>query len=137
MFDIATLDTLTLSEEGVPMPVAHPKTRKALIGSNGTPITVTLLGKNSDTARAAMRRQADRASERASRGIVSSPEDRERNDAEFLAACTKAWTFDQMDGAPFPCTSQNAEKLWSDQRFRWLREQALAFILEDGNFIRD
>ncbi len=137
MFDIASIETLTLSEEGVPMNVIHPKTKQALKDEEGKLITITLLGKNSDTARAAIRKQADRASERAQRGMISTPEDRDRNDAEFLAACTTAWTFAQLDGSPFPCNTQNALKFWSDQRFRPLREQALGFIMEDGNYVRD
>ena len=137
MFDIAKLDTLTLAEEGVPMPVVHPRTREPVKDNAGKPITVTLLGKNSDTARASFRRIGDRASERAMRGMKPTPEDRERDDAEYLAACTKAWGFTELDGQPFPCNYDNAMRLWGDARFRWLREQALSFVMDEGNYLRD
>jgi hypothetical protein len=137
MFDISKLDTLSLSQEGVEMPVVNPRTKEPVRGSDGKVITITLLGKNSDVARAAMRRISDRASERAMRGIKSTPEDRERDDTEFLASVTRHWTFTEMDGQSFPCTAENATRLWSDPRLRHLREQALGFVLDDGNFLRD
>jgi hypothetical protein len=137
MFDISKLDTLSLAEEGVTMPVVHPRTREPVKDSEGKHVTVTLLGKNSDTARATFRRISDRATERAMRGMKPSSEDRERDDAEFLTACTKAWGFSQMDGEAFPCTPSNALRLWSDPRFRWLRDQAMSFVMDEGNFLRD
>jgi hypothetical protein len=51
--------------------------------------------------------------------------------------CTKAWTFKILDGKEFPCTQQNIRKLWNDVRFRSLRETAIGFILNDGNFLQD
>ncbi len=137
MFDISKLETLTRSEEGVAMKVIHPRSREPVLGEDGKVITITLLGKNSDAARMAMRRAADRSTERAMRGMKSTPEERERDDAEFLAACTKSWDFTQMDGEDFPCTNSNAVRLFSDPRFRWLREQAFSFVMDEGNYLRD
>lgn len=137
MFDISQLDTLSRAEEGVAMNVIHPRTKEPVKGSDGEAVTITLLGKNSDTARATLRRIGDRATERAFRGIKSTPEDRERDDIEFLVAVTKAWTLSEMDGEAFPCNPRNAERLWGDARFRWLRDQAIAFVTDEGNYLRD
>lgn len=137
MFDLAKLDTLTASEAGVAMQVIHPKTKEPVKGADGEVITITLLGRASDAAQAAVRRARDRANERLQQGRRSTPEDAERDMIDLLVSCTKAWTFDSLDGQPFPCTPGNAELLWRDPRFRWLREQALIFIQDDGNFLRD
>lgn len=137
MFDISTLDTLTLSEEGVEMPVIHPRTKEPVLGSDGRQITITMLGRMSADAQAAFRRVRDRQNERVQQGRRTTPEDVERDQVDILVACTRAWTFSEMDGTPFPFTQANADRLWRDPRFRWLREQAFVYVNDDGNFIRD
>jgi hypothetical protein len=135
MFDISSLDTRTRSEAGVPMIVVHPKTRGPVARADGTTVFITLLGRCSDTYRDKQREIAERNAETAARGIRQSRDEREQDDVELLVSCTKSWTIDQMDGEGFPCTDANARRLWSDTRFLWLRDQAIAHIQTDGNFL--
>ena len=41
MFDLASLDTKTLSEKGVPMVVVHPKSRGPIMRDDGSKVTIT------------------------------------------------------------------------------------------------
>jgi hypothetical protein len=135
MFDLASLDTRTRSEAGVPMTVVHPKTRGPVSRADGTVVTITLLGRCSDTYRDKQRELNERNAEMASRGIRQGRDEREQDDIELLVACTRAWTFDQLDGVDFPCTPENARRLWGDTRFLWLRDQSISHIQTDGNFL--
>jgi hypothetical protein len=134
-FDLATLETSTKSELGVPLEVIHPRTQTPVLNDAGEPITITLLGRNSEAYLEEERRMRERRQERLSRGIKLVQDDFDRDEAMLLTAATTAWMFDQMDGQPFPCNRQNAMRLWSDKRFRWLRERAIRFVVEDGNFL--
>jgi hypothetical protein len=135
MFDLASLDTRTRSEAGVPLTLVHPKTRGPVTRADGSVVTVTLLGRCSDTHRDKSRELAERTAEMASRGIRQSRDEREADDAELLVACTKGWTIDKMDGQDFPYSPENARRLWTDTRFLWLRDQAVNHVLTDGNFL--
>jgi len=136
-FDLAALDTKTLSEQGMPMPIIHPRTRTPIMNEDGTPLTITLLGRHSEAFRETLRASQQGRADLTARGIAISDEHREREDINTLVACTRDWTFQVLDGKEFPCTPQNVRKLWNDTRFRGLRETAIGFILSDGNFLRD
>jgi hypothetical protein len=135
MFDIASLDTRSRSEEGVPMTLVHPKTRGPVPRADGSTVNITLLGRCSDTYREKQRELAEKAAEKASRGIRRSREEIEQDDIELLVACTRDWSIDSMDGQPFPFSKDNARRLWGDTRFLWLRDQAVAHVQTDGNFL--
>jgi hypothetical protein len=134
-FDIAKLETSTRSEEGVEMEVIHPRTQAPVLNDDGSPVTITLLGRNSEAYLEEERAMRDRRQSRLTRGIKLTQEDLDDDEARLLCAATKAWTFATMGGQDFPCTPQNARRLWSDRRFRWLRERAIQFVLMDGNFL--
>lgn len=113
-------------------------------GSNGLPLTddgktvgVVLRGRNSREGLAAVRRNGNArlADARAGR-LEASVERNEQEFAAVLAACTVSWTFDQLDGEPFPCTLENARRLWTDDRFRSDRERAEEFVSSDANFTK-
>jgi hypothetical protein len=77
----------------------------------------------------------ERRATRAARGIKLTQDDLDAEEIGLLCAATRAWTFAKMDDQDFPCTPQNVRRLWSDRRFRWLRERAIQFVLADGNFL--
>jgi hypothetical protein len=135
-FDLAEFDILALSEQGTPMALIHPHTRLPMIDDDKTPLTISLMGRNSDAFRNTMREiQAARA-ERQARGTAPDPELREQEDILLLVACTTDWTLKILDGKPFPCTPPNIRKLWNDPRFRPLREAGLTHVMNDANFFR-
>jgi len=137
MFDIAKLDTHTLQEKGLPMTVKHPKTGAAVLDDTGKPVTLTLLGRHSDTARGAARRISERTAEQIMRGVRKTEEQVAADNTDMLVSATVGWSFTKMDGEDFPCTVENAKKFYADPRFRLIKEQALDFFVNEGNFLLD
>jgi hypothetical protein len=135
-FDLAEYyDTLTLAEEGIPMTLLNLRTRQPLLNDDGSPVTISLLGQQSKTFRALMGIVQSRRAEIGLRNQQTDTDQREREDIDFLVACTTDWTIQSLDGQPFPCTMQNIRKLWNDPRFRTLRGIALGFVMNDANFL--
>jgi hypothetical protein len=134
--DFVQLGTVR-SEEGSPMTIIHPRDRKAQLLADGkTPMTITLLGRESEPFRRALRQiQLNRAELQQDRRAMGE-EDLYGEDTDTLVACTIDWNIPKYEGQkPFPCTAVNIRKFWADRRFRWLRERALAFIIDDANFL--
>lgn len=134
-FDLADYETRTKSESGAPMPLLHPRTIAPLTNDDGSPTTITLLGRASDLYRDLFRQLQEERITRMAAGIRTTPEDQTIEDTRILVACTKTWNIDALDGQAFPFSRENAQKLWSDARFLWIRDAAIAFMRNDGNFL--
>lgn len=135
-FDIAKFDTRTRSESGAAMQVRHPSTGAPFLDPDShQPLTITLLGRNSDTFRRVQREITQRDADRAAASVVKTDEDFERERFDILVACTVGWSFDQLEGQPFPHGPDTVRKLWGDNRWPWLRTQAMNFVLAEGNFL--
>jgi hypothetical protein len=134
-FDIATLDTRTRSEAGVPMQILHPSTKRPIYNDANQPVTVTLLGRNSDAYRAAQRESQSRRAAFEARGVMMTEDDYEQERQTLLCAVTVGWNFDTMDGSVFPFTPENCRRLWADRRWTWLASDAFNFVHQDGNFL--
>lgn len=146
-FDIASIG-LERTESGSPWPLLHPKTKAPLLNPDKTPITITLLGQYSEAFREDRRQCQIARGEFVDVAVKNDPKlvDKtiplprdflERWDTSLLVACTTDWSFTSMDGQPFPCTMANAARFWADSRFWRFREPAVAFIMEDGNFLAE
>lgn len=141
-FDLAQLDPTTRAEEGVEMRIIHPRTGQPVFADDGkTPATITLRGQRSETFRDALTRIQRRNAGLDNQGVVLGPDQlqtqRDQENTEFLVACTVAWNGLSLDGKPFEYSPENVRRLWTDRRFVIVREQALAFIMRDGNFLAD
>jgi hypothetical protein len=134
-FDLTKLDIREKSEAGVAMNILHPKDGSFIRNSEGQPVTITLKGRNSMAFKNINRVISDRNRERAARGATTNEEEARQNEIDFLCAVTVDWTFTDLDGQPFPPTADNIRKLWSDERFSWVLEQATRFAANDGNFL--
>lgn len=135
MFDVTKFDSQTLSETGVPMEVKHPRTGSAILDDAGKPVTITLIGPNSDVSRAVFRSIQQRRAEFASKGVKMSDADFDRERFDALVKLTTGWTFDSMGAEPFPFSADNARKFWADKRWEWLSVQAFSFCQQDGNYL--
>lgn len=136
-FDIGRLETLTKSEQGVKMELIHPVSMSQVLRADSAPVTITLLGANSEAFREAQRQVQDRRAARVAKGAKTSSDDVRSEDFHILMACTVDWTFDQLDGQPFPYSRDNCRKFWSDRRFDWIFRAAIIFIVQEGNFLAD
>lgn len=149
-FDIALLDTKTLSDAGVQMTLVHLKTGEPLMhtkenpGDPDKPVTITVHGRQSQVFRDWLRAtQATRAQEAAARQKQNLPalsaeelaEQAEADNNAMMIACTEDWSFTELHGKPFPCTEANKRLFYTDPRFRSYRQQVFDFIMADSNFL--
>ncbi len=134
-FDLTKLDAKTRSDAGVAMTVINPATALPLRDDAGKPVTITLKGKSSAAYKTIWRVILDRNRDRSAKGITPNEEEVRQDDIDLLTALTAAWDFTDLDGAPFPCTPENARRMWSDERFSWVMQQAMRFASNDGNFL--
>lgn len=135
MFDVAKLDAATGADKGSLLTVTHPGTKQPALDDDGKPITLRLFGGYSRQAEEARSVNAEKRADLMLAGIKVPREVQEGWNADFLAACTGDWSFDQLDGQPFPYSPDNAKRLWRDRRFGALAEQALTFIAQPANFM--
>lgn len=134
-FDIASMDTRSKSEAGVAMPILHPKTLAPILNSDNKPVTITLKGRDSTAFTNAQREMNQRRADMEGRGIPYDDDSFDRDRLMLICACTVDWNFDSMDGQSFPYSEDNARKLWSDGRWKWLLIRAFDFVTQVGNFL--
>lgn len=139
---LLSLSTATASNEGRAMPVLHPDDRTPLKGADKKPLTISLLGKDSDTFI-----QADQASRTKNmatmaKGVKFSAALMDQQVCETLARCTTGWTGipqGWIDGSasedPAKFSYDNALALYLNPGIRWLRDQADEFVGERRNFL--
>lgn len=151
--DIASLDTTTLSEEGVAMAVRDPRVKRDwtkddddrpfLYGDAEMKqrVTITVLGPDSPRVARLLapqkaRFQTQALASQSRRGAKISPEDALREDQENIdiaVAATVTWVGFLAGGAPFPCTAENARALYTSNRD--VCDQVIAFVRERANFL--
>lgn len=141
---LASLNIATTANRGAVMNVLHPNDRTPLKQADGSEITITLLGRDSDEFI-----KADRAARKAIREALVrrtpyAPADEDRAADQTLAACTVAWSgipagWLEPGGTseePAPFSAENAAKLYGNPGVRWLREQVDEFIAARANFMK-
>jgi hypothetical protein len=133
-YDLGSYGTV-LDEDGAVMAI-RPPGRQPLLNPDRTPMTVTLLGRTSDTFRTVLRSIQERRSEILNRREAISQDHMYKEDTDTLLACTVAWTIQKFQGKqPFPLNRTNALMIWTDPHLLWLREAALNFVVQDANFL--
>lgn len=116
-----------------------------LIGPDGVPVTLTMMGADSPVARKLDRRlRVDNQSKLIARvrsgesdgaHTIEEEESIERHQIEKCARMTKAWTgivVSETDFAPSPCTFEAAVALFEDDED--IRQQALDFVEDRPSF---
>lgn len=138
-FDLAQIDTKTLADSGVDMPV------KSLDGTplrarNGEIVAITLLGSDSNKYRALTRAQVRKRMEQMAAGkppvmTEADLDETDRDVVDVLAACTVGWkNVLDTSGAPIPFNDENVRKLYA--AYPVIKEQVDAFISNRTNFIQ-
>jgi hypothetical protein len=132
--DLSQFDTTQTAEEGAVMTVTHPATGVPLEQDDGTPVTITLAGTDSERFRRAERQALNRRLQGPRRNQNVTAEELEANGINGLVACTLAWSGIVLDGESLACTPDNARLVY--KRLPWLREQANEFTGQRANFLR-
>ena len=125
-FDLATLDTAALAEQGAELELVHPAT--------GAPlgVYVTVAGADSRAWRKAVAAQAEK---RRGRRGAPTPDEALAGGIDILARCTLAWRGMYFEGAELPCNTANARMIY--ERLPWAREQVDAFASDRASSLRD
>lgn len=123
--NIDDLDT-ELSADGSAVLEVLDKAGAPLADKDGTPVTITLLGKDSDAFKTRSNAIDNRRYAQGAR-LKLTAEALKADAASVLAKCTVAWT-----GITDDCTYENAVRLYS--RVTAIREQVDVFVGDRGNF---
>jgi hypothetical protein len=141
-FNLPGMDTRTLSESGIEMAV------KSLQGvdlkdANGKPVTLKLLGPDSDKYRSMTRAQVRKRFQRAAVSSAQAAQpaqtdtflDDEADALEILVACTVGWSgVNTTKGEAIPCNAETVRALY--QNFPAIRDQADVFMATRANFTK-
>jgi len=127
-------EEISRSEQGAALHVKDKKGMPAL-QDNGTPVTITLAGTDSQRWRTAQdtiaNKRLKRVNSRTPNGVKSAEEVREDR-AFLLASVTVAWEGIKVDGQPWDCNFETAKKLYLLAPF--ILEQVDEFVGDNQNF---
>ena len=124
-FDLATLDTSKVAEEGAELLVSHPTTGEDL------DIKIVLIGTDSKTFRDISKIRATMALKKKTREIDL--DQNEQDSIELLAKCTKGWSGITENGKEVAFSYDNAVQIYT--KYLWLREQIDRFMADRSNFL--
>lgn len=128
--DLSNFDTTAAAQAGAKLELKAPN-GDPLLQDDGAPVTITLLGRDSDVWRRAERAALDRRVNTRKKTVQSA--DLERDALEALVAVTVGWSGIVLDGNALDCTPPNVRRVY--ERFRWVREQVDEFVGDRANFL--
>ena len=101
------------------------------------PITIQLVRSDSKEATEHTHQQTNRRLKAMGRkGKLKITADEIADDAlSLLIFCTRGWCGIVLDNKELACNAGNARRLYSDERFSWLRSQVDEFIGDEANFL--
>ncbi len=132
--DLSTLDTAELANQGALLELRDPS-GNPILQDDGSPVTLTLLGEDSDVVMQINNRNANQFLRGTSGSGQSVTAEMSRtNEINKFAAATVAWSGVVVDGEPVKLSSDAAKALY--RRFPWIRDQVRAFIGDRANFTK-
>jgi len=134
-FDFDVMDTRTKSESGVEMTVRRIGTTEPLLSKDGKPVTLKVLGPDSETFRSLSREQSRARIVKQATGQPADDDSIDRDTVDILAACTKGWSnVNAKDGTPIPFSADAARDLY--RQYPAIRDQVDAFMGARVNFTK-
>lgn len=149
MAKLSRLDLVSAANRGTPFTPTYPTVGPdgeypPILGADGAPASITLLGADSEVARRLTRQQRAHLQNRMAALAFTGKQqaalseldiaEQEAHDLEIVIACTVDWSgFEDDDDHPIPCTPENARRLYEsapylvDQAMRHLRDRARFF----------
>jgi len=129
------LASLAVSQEGQTLELRHPIEGTVLKTDKGKPITITLVGTDSDVFRKAQRSILDRRLNQKGKTKLSAAE-LEEEAVTTLISCTLGWSGIVLDGEELAFNKDNVRKLYSRTDLPWIRDQVDEFIADRANFLK-
>jgi hypothetical protein len=105
-----------------------------LFNDDGSPMTITLLGEDSDVAVKARNSQTNRRIQAGPRAKITA-EGISSDTAAYFAKLTTGWNI-TLGGDKAPFSYEEAVKLYSNPKLSFVREQVAAFVEDRSNFLR-
>lgn len=132
--DLSTLDTAELANQGALLELRDPAGNPVLQDDN-TPVTLTLLGEDSEVVTQVSNRNANQFLRGASAGGQAITAEMSRtNEINKFATATVGWSGVVVDGEPLKFSLDAAKALY--RRFPWIRDQVRTFIGDRANFTK-
>lgn len=128
------LSTLAVTSDGQKLELRHPVEGTLLKTDKGEPITITLVGTDSDVFRKAQRAILDRRLNQKGKTKLSSAEI-EQEGITTLASCTVGWSGIKIDGKELPFSKDNVKALYGRADLPWIKDQVDEFIADRSNFM--
>jgi len=139
--DLLSLDAAATANDGRELLLNHPTERTPLSQSDGKPVSITLLGKDSDQFIKSGRIIRNKKMEIFKKGGKYSAALEDQEGIELIAYCTTGWSgipAGWLDGSADPAPAEfsfsNAVKLYTRQK--WVFEQADEFVGTRENFLK-
>lgn len=124
------LTDLNLSAAGSSdLTLCHPATGEDLYDGD-SPVTITLLGKDSKEYRAAV---AKRANSHLRNRKVQTVEQAQQDGIDLLASVTVDWSGITENGEDLECTPAEVKRVYRE--YAWIREQVDEFVDDRSNFL--
>lgn len=131
--DLSTLDTAELANQGSVLELRGPD-GTPILQDDETPVTITLLGNDSDVLTKINNRHANQFLRGGTGGATVTAEMARANEINKFAAATVSWSGIKVDGEDLKCTEDAAKAVY--RRFGWIRDQVRAFIDDRANFTK-
>ena len=127
------LSNLMADVSGSVMTLRHPATDEVISDDKGKPMTITLVGTDSDQYRKEVKRRFSELQRNKGRKAQSVDlDDAEQKAVELLTCCTVDCHI-VFDGKAVALA--DIGKIYAEPKLRWLREHAEAFVADRANFI--
>lgn len=130
--DLSAFDTADLANTGAVMELRAPDGTPAL-QDDGSPITLTLLGEDSDLL-TKLRNQQTNAYLRGGPSAKITAEMAQTQEIARFAKATVDWSGVKVDGKALDCTEDNVREVY--RKFPWVRDQVRAFIGDRARFMK-
>jgi hypothetical protein len=133
--DFGKINTAEDSNTGATYHVVDPYTDEPAyveIDGNDVPVTITVLGPDSDKMRQYQSNMMKSMMKRRKTSLDA--DDLERKMTGQLVESVMSWQGVMMNGEVLACNRENAKELFDEHR--WLREQLLGFQQERANFLK-
>lgn len=127
------LSTLEPTPDSVPVPLRHPTTSERLLSDTGAPITISIVGMDSEQFRTRHRAIINRRLNAGKKAKITA-EEIEAESIDTIAACITGWQHVELDGKALEFSKANAKTLLT--RLPWLREQLDEAIADRANFLK-
>lgn len=132
--DLSTLDTSAVANEGAVLHLNGPTGQPLFQDDGETPVSLTLLGEDSDVVTKANNEAANRFLRTMGSAQQITAEVSKANELKKFAAATVDWAGIVVDGKEIPFSTASAGTLY--RRFPWIADQVRVFISDRANFLK-